>query len=203
MNWRDKLVQWSSSLFGERRKTWTDICVAQWLQLAAFGDDLQVADALRIVYGVELANIPVSEVSRYSLEFLKNEPKREPIRKMYKLRGRKYRACFDTTKLTTAQFADFQNYQRSNDFVGCIAVCMIPKGHEYNDGYSMEVVRADVESMRITQALTIAFFFKNQLAILLVAIQHSLGDTLDTLPEMREFAETIKQADLVSLLRFR
>lgn len=203
MNLIDKLAQWWSNLFGEHRKIWTDISVKQYLELSERGKELTLSEGLRIVYGVELDNLPVSEVSRYSLAFLKEEPQREPIRKTYKLNGHKYVACFDTTKLTTAQFTDFQNYSRSNDFVGCISVCMIPKGREYNDGYSIEQVRCDVESMRITQALTIAFFFKNQLAILLLAIQHSLGDALETMPEMRRLAETIKQADLLNLVSFR
>lgn len=203
MNLIDKLAQWWSSRFGVRQKTWTDITVAQWLQLSERGADLTLEEGLRIVYGVELNDLPVSEVARYSLAFLKEEPKREPIRKTYRLNGHKYAACFDTTKLTTAQFADFQNYSKSNDFVGCISVCLIPKGREYNDGYSIEQVRHDVESMRITQALTIAFFFRNQLAILLLAIQYSLGDSLETIPEMKRLAEIIKRADLHSLVSFR
>ncbi len=204
MNLVDRLSERLSRLFGVHRtkriKGWADISVGQFLELQKAGEGLTLADGLRIVYGVELNELPVSEISKYSLSFLKSEPKREGIRKVYELGGHRYAACFDTTRLTTAQFVDFQNYAKADDFVGVLSVCMRPEGREYNDGYSLEQVRADIAAfMPITQALTVAFFFKNQLQILLQAIHSSSVEEMKRDPQMRGIADILERVDLQSL----
>jgi hypothetical protein len=187
-----------------KTKNWYDVTVDQFTELSKYGDKLQLEDALRIVYGVDLNSTPLADLHKYKLDFMKTEIPREPIKKYYKINGTKYFACFDTTKLTTAQFVDFQNYSKSNDFVGCISVCMIPKGREYNDGsYDIDKVKQDIASLPITQALTISFFFKNQLVVLLSAIQSSLANQLKEMPETKKLAEIIETLDLANLEYYR
>ena len=202
MNLASKLKGLWRRVFGVRlmikRKGWRDITVGQYLELVAAGDKLTLAEGLRIVYGVDIREVPVSAVSRYSLEFLKEEPKRSPIKKEYTLNGRRYAANFDTTRMTTAQFVDFQNYTKAEDFVGALSVCLRPVGHDYNDGYSIEEVKADIMAMPIVQALTIAFFFKNQLVILLNATLSSSAEVLQSDPTMKMFAAIIEWAGLQS-----
>lgn len=134
------------------------------------------------------------------MSFMGTEVPREPIRKFYKLNGAKYYANFDTTKMTTAQFVDFQNYTKNNDFIGCLSVCMRPKGSSYNDGtYDIEKLKTDIGYMPITKALTISFFFKLQLAVLLEATQQSLASQLKETNTDKNLIEAIKTLDLTSL----
>lgn len=188
------------NIFKKFSKTWYDVTVAQFTELSKYGDKLQLEDALRIVYGVDLNRISLADLHKYKLDFMKTEIPREPIRKYYKINGTKYFACFDTTKLTTAQFVDFQNYAKQNDFIGCLSVCFRPKGTEYNDGsYDIDKVKQDISLLPITQALTISFFFRNQLVVLLSAIQSSLTSQLEEMPETKKLAEIIETLDLANL----
>lgn len=202
MNLVDRLKARLSKLFGvhrtKRTNGWKGVSVAQYLELAKYGDKLTVEDGLRIVYEVDLNTMPVGDLHKYSLAFLKDEPEREKIKKVYKLNGRKYAADFDTTKMTTAQFVDFQNYTKVDDFVGCLSVCVRPVGHEYNDGYDIELLKSDVSTMPITQALTIAFFFTNQSIVLLQAIQYCSAEELKAMPGMKELAAIIEAQGLLN-----
>lgn len=183
-----------------KSKTWYDITLKQFNELSKLGDKAELGDLLRIVYDVEIRDIPISDISKYKLDFLKQPTPQEPIKKYYKINGTKYFACFDTTKLTTAQFVDFQNYAKQNDFIGCLSVCFRPKGTEYNDGsYDIDKAKQDIASLPITQALTISFFFKNQLVVLLSAIQSSLTSQLEEMPETKKLAEIIETLDLANL----
>jgi hypothetical protein len=191
-------------LHRKQNVNWYKITVNQFIELSKYGDKLTTEDAVRIIYNKDYNNIPLSEISKYNLSFLKTEVPREPIKKYYKINGMKYFACFDTTKLTTAQFVDFQNYAKQNDFIGCLSVCFRPKGTEYNDGsYDIDKVKQDIASLPITQGLTIAFFFKNQLVVLLSAIQSSLANQLEEMPETRKLAEIIETLDLANLEYYR
>ena len=191
-------------LHRKQNVNWYKITVNQFIELSKYGDKLTTEDAVRIIYNKDYNNIPLSEISKYNLSFLKTEVPREPIKKYYKINGMKYFACFDTTKLTTAQFVDFQNYAKQNDFIGCLSVCFRPKGTEYNDGsYDIDKVKQDIASLPITQGLTIAFFFKNQLVVLLSAIQSSLANQLEEIPETRKLAEIIETLDLANLEYYR
>jgi hypothetical protein len=191
-------------LHRKQNVNWYKITVNQFIELSKYGDKLTTEDAVRIIYNKDYNNIPLSEISKYNFSFLKTEVPREPIKKYYKINDTKYFACFDTTKLTTAQFVDFQNYAKQNDFIGCLSVCFRPVGTEYNDGsYDIDKVKQDIASLPITQALTISFFFKNQLVVLLSAIQSSLANQLKEMPETKKLAEIIETLDLANLEYYR
>ena len=183
-----------------KTKNWYDVTVGQFTELSKYGDKLQLGDALRIVYGVDLNTTPLADLHKYKLDFMKTEIPREPIKKYYKINGTKYFACFDTTKLTTAQFVDFQNYAKQNDFIGCLSVCFRPNNTEYNDGsYDIDKVKQDVASLPITQALTISFFFRNQLTTLFLAIQSFLTQQLKETEDTKKLGEIIETLDLANL----
>ena len=63
--------------------------------------------------------------------------------------------------ITTAQFVDL-NTNIHDDFsiTDIISILLVPKGHEYNDGYDMEEHKKFLEdNMRIIDVNAIAFFF--------------------------------------------
>lgn len=170
-------------------KNWDDISVKKFYELAALGQNPKLEDLLKIVYDVNIKDVPIKDITKYKLDFLNKEIKRKPIRKTYDLNGTTYNACFELPSISTAQFFDFRNYSQKNDFVGVLSTCLIPKGHEYNDGYDIEKVREDIESLPITQAQTISFFFLNQTTVLLEATLQYSTQQLETNSETKDNEE--------------
>lgn len=187
-----------------KQRDWYDITLGQFNELQALGKNPTLRDVVQVVYGVDINTIPVSEVGRYSVSFLNTDIPKSPIRELYVLNGRRYTACFDLTKITTAQFYDFRNYAKKDDFVGILSCCMIQEGSEYGSG-DMAQVRADIESMRITDALTVSFFFKNQLVVLLRCTLSYSTQTLRGLKDksLQEILDKIDELDLSSLISCR
>ena len=184
----------------KENKDWSDITLNQFIELTKYGNKLTIEDAFRIIYNIDYNNLSLVDLNKYNFNFLKTEIPREKIKKYYKLNGIKYYASFDTTKMTTAQFVDFQNYNKTNDIAGCLSVCLRPKNTEYNDGsYSIDKLKDDVGNMPITQVMTIAFFFKLQLTTLFQVIQLSLENQAEEMKD-KKLAEIIKQVDLANLV---
>lgn len=172
-----------------KSKNWYDITLKQFNDLVALGDNAKIGDLLKIVYDIDLKDIPITDISKYKLDFLKKPIPRESIQKSYTLNGTKYIANFELPSISTAQFFDFRNYTEQNDYIGVLSCCLIPEGKEYNEGYDSDKVRTDIESLPITQAQTISFFFWNQTAVLLEAILQSSTSQLKENPEMKENKE--------------
>lgn len=193
-------------IFSKRvhRATWDDITLQKFNQLALLGEKADPLDVIDIVYSINSREIPYNELKKYPVSFLSEPCPRRPIQKQYTLNGNLYNACFDITKITTAQFVDFRNYSNSEHptMENLLTVCLIPDGHTYNDGYDIEQVKADVQYMPITDAQTIAFFLVNQLAVLLQGIQCSLLNNLKTDPQTKQIQEMLAQVDLPSLIYY-
>lgn len=101
------------------------------------------------------------------LDFLKNTPKKTVVKDTMMSRGRKYRAFLDLPNLSVAQYFDFGSlmkvYQTTNelkDFCAVFSVFLIPEGHNYNDGYDIEVVRDDMMYLKVGEALAVSDFFQ-------------------------------------------
>lgn len=172
-----------------KSKNWYDITLKQFNDLVALGDNAKIGDLLKIVYDIDLKDIPITDISKYKLDFLKKPIPRESVQKSYTLNGTKYIANLELPSISTAQFFDFRNYTEQNDYIGVLSCCLIPEGKEYNEGYDSDKVRTDIESLPITQAQTISFFFWNQTAVLLEAILQSSTSQLKENPEMKENKE--------------
>ncbi len=152
-------------------KNWDDISVKKFYELVALGQNPKLEDLLKIVYEVDIKDIPIKDITKYKLDFINKDIRRKPIQKTYNLQGTIYNACFELPSISAAQFFDFRNYSKKNDFVGVLSCCLIPNGHEYNDGYDIEKVREDIENMPITEAQTVSFFFLNQAIVLFECTQ--------------------------------
>lgn len=190
---------------GHKSKTWYDITLKQFNELSKLSNKAELGDLLRIVYDVEIRDIPISDISKYKLDFLKQPIPREPIKKSYTLNGTKYVANFELPSISTAQFFDFRNYTKQNDYVGVLSACLIPEGYEYNEGYDSDKVREDIESLPITAAQTISFFFWNQTAVLCKTIlQSSISQlrTNETVKKNKEIQSLLDDLDSLNLTSF-
>lgn len=129
-----------------------------------------------------LTDIPEDEVLTMSLsdyhtyaygcKFLETEPKvSERIAREYNLHytdseGKEKDICLvpcvDAKKMTTAQYIDFQNFNKGKEQqVELMSTLLVPKGCEYCEGYDPEAVQKAIrESLNVEAALSLlAFFF--------------------------------------------
>lgn len=187
-------------IFSRNKKaTWDDITLENFYKLTDLGKEPDVYDVIDIVYGIKSKEIPLNDLKKYSIDFLNKECPKRPIKKQYKLNGVKYDANFDITKITTAQFVDFRNYAANGaKLEDILSICLIPEGHNYNDGYEVQKLKQDILQMSITDAQTISFFFINQLYVLLLSTQSYLVNSMEEIPEMKEIMNQLKNLDLGS-----
>jgi hypothetical protein len=83
----------------------------------------------------------------------------------------------DHTKITTAQYVDFQTLAK--DFPATIpellSCFLIPEGKEYNEGYDIQEVHAAVRTLPLPMALGYTAFFFDAFAKSMAASLTSLG----------------------------
>ena len=180
-----------------KKKNWDDISIAQFNALSLLGKDAKLEDVIKIIYDVDLKNIPIKDIVKYDTSFISKPIPRLPIKKYYILTGTKFNANFELPSISTAQFFDFRNYAEKNDYIGVLSCCLIPDGKEYNDGYDIEQTKADIATMPITEAQTVSFFFWNQTAVLLEATLQSSTSQLKKNPETKENKELMNLLNLL------
>ena len=100
------------------------------------------------------------------VKFLQEKPEPNKLKKEYVINGHKYKQCADVTRVTTAQFVDYNNYVSNNekDITKILSVMLVPEGKEYGQGYKVEDVQEDLKSMKYKDALAISFFLQKQFA---------------------------------------
>lgn len=130
----------------------------------------------------EIERIPVNQFNKIlpALEFLNTEPETHYHQFEYTINGREYDFKGKLQEITTAQYIDYRAYisEEDKDIVKLMSVFLIPKGHEYNDGYDMEQVINDINDMCWLDLRAAAFFFRIQLAAYILILKSSLEKTL-------------------------
>lgn len=119
---------------------------------------------MEAVFGEDVLNLPLKDFNEKckELQFLQKEIPNDLHVKDIKVNGREYYFDGLLGKITTAQYIDFQNYQKNNDEQKVFSVFIIPKGHKYNDGYDMEQVFNDILDIPVPVLFSASFFFSRQ-----------------------------------------
>lgn len=119
---------------------------------------------MEAVFGEDVLNLPLKDFNEKckELQFLQKEIPNDLHVKDIKVNGREYYFDGLLGKITTAQYIDFQNYQKNNDEQKSFSVFIIPKGHKYNDGYDMEQVFNDILDVPVPVLFSASFFFSRQ-----------------------------------------
>lgn len=116
----------------------------------------------------EIEKLPVSAFQRIlpHLNFLTTDAETHYHKMEYVVNGHEYDFKGVLTDITTAQYIDYRTYiqEDEKDVVKLMSCFLIPKGHEYNDGYDMNQVRKDIGDMCWLDVRAAAFFFRIQLA---------------------------------------
>ena len=119
---------------------------------------------MEAVFGEDVLALPLKDFNEKckELQFLQKEIPNDLHVKDIKVNGREYYFDGLLGKITTAQYIDFQNYQKNNDEQKSFSVFIIPKGHKYNDGYDMEQVFNDILDIPVPVLFSASFFFSRQ-----------------------------------------
>ena len=119
---------------------------------------------MEAVFGEDVLDLPLKDFNEKckELQFLQKEIPNDLHVKDVKVNGREYYFDGLLGKITTAQYIDFQNYQKNEDEQKAFSVFIIPKGHKYNDGYDMEQVFNDILDIPVPILFSASFFFSRQ-----------------------------------------
>ena len=128
----------------------------------------------------DILNLPIPEyqkrVRKTAFLMKKPNPVINPPRTV-KINGRVYRVMKDAREFTTAQYIDFKNITEDPEKVDkrlpqLMTVFLIPKDAErYNDGYDLQQVMDDAQSLSVEIVFGLSrFFFRQSKA--------SIGNTL-------------------------
>lgn len=148
--------------------TWNDISYRQLLDIreAANVEDEneRVCAIMEAVFGEDVLDLPLKDFNEKckELQFLQKPIPNDLHVKNIKVNGREYYFDGLLGNITTAQYIDFQTYQKNEDEQKTFSVFIIPKGHKYNDGYDMEQVFNDILDIPVPVLFSASFFFSRQ-----------------------------------------
>lgn len=147
---------------------WTDITYRQLLDIREAAnikdDNERVYAIMEVVFGESVLDLDLKNFAMKckEIEFLQKEIPNDLHIKDIKVNGREYYFDGLLGNITTAQYIDFQNYQKNNDEYKTFSVFIIPKGHKYNDGYDMDQVFNDILDIPVPVLFSASFFFSRQ-----------------------------------------
>jgi hypothetical protein len=145
--------------------TWNNITYRQLLDIreaANIEDENERVYAItEAVFGESVLDLDLKNFAMKckEIEFLQKEIPNDLHVKDIKVNGREYYFDGLLGNITTAQYIDFQNYQKNNDEYKAFSVFIIPKGHKYNDGYDMGQVFNDILDIPVPVLFSASFFF--------------------------------------------
>ena len=161
----------------EVKTKWEDVTVRDFIRIREIDElqmaspeekDMRVAALLAGISYEELEQMPLRDVREImdSLSFLFEEPGRAKARRKYEVNGRVYELFKDPSEMTVAQYIDYEAIGRegfSKMPAELLSVFLIPRGHQYNDGYDKEQQIEDMLDLGVEEALGICDFFTRRL----------------------------------------
>ena len=196
INWSDITIARHKAilaLYDKYKDNLDDPMFVYELTAAAYGKPMEWMDAMTI-----------SEANTYvnTLAFINQRPKVRVAKQSYVLNGHKYNVTYNMQNLTTSQYIDFQQLAEQSQEMPAefLSVLLIPNGHKYNDGYSIDDVVYDIENyMSVEDCLALtAFFF----TLLRISIRRSMR-ALATLEKKARKEGLMTQEQLESLTKVR
>lgn len=157
---------------------WTDISLDKFIEILEVQDEFKekgldeevsiqyTSKMITLLYGVENPeSLPLDEWSlavEY-IKFLGTPVPETKHKKEFVLNGREYSFHDNPFKISAGQFFDWRqciNQENGSiDYKECLIVFLIPKGHKYNDGYDFDLVKEDIGTICIVDALSLFSFF--------------------------------------------
>ena len=187
MNNTKHMIGWSNITY----RTLLDIREAANIE----DENERVFAIMEAVFGEDVLDLPLKDFNEKckELQFLQKEIPNDLHVKDIKVNGREYYFDGLLGKITTAQYIDFQNYQKNNDEQKSFSVFIIPKGHKYNDGYDMEQVFNDILDVQVPVLFSASFFFSRQFELFIRIFQRYSIKQMKKLGLPKEAMENMKK----------
>ena len=143
----------------------------------------------------EVEDLPISvyhDLAKKTV-FLMREPEIEQIKSnTVKINERVYVITNDVTKITTAQYIDFQEYMKQGkNLANVLSTLLVPKGEKYGDADFLEVKKY-IERLPICTALGLYAFFLQRFAKLIGNMLHCSMSALKSEEEKTKAKELIQ-----------
>lgn len=188
---------------------WENITLKQFYEIQSIlsvTDDWTALNLIDAIYNVDCQNLPVNQLSKFDISFIKEPIPEVKLKKYYTLNGVKYNSNYDITKVTVAQFIDYQNYLKEPEIrlEKLLSVFFMPDGcKDYNTGYDIIKVQEDLLDLPITVAQSIGFFFGRQFKLLFLIFRYYLIKQVKKLKmektKKKELIADIRKMDLWGL----
>lgn len=155
---------------------WNEISLRKWKQLEKINreefDDaiLYSAEIVKVVFGIENPmDLSPQEFTKYieDLSFINTPIPEVKLCNTYNINGTKYNFRGNIFEISMAQLMDVRSFTTKPevDYAEVLSVFLIPDEHKYNDGYDMEKVLYDIDSLPITDVLKLYNFFSAALIL--------------------------------------
>lgn len=178
--------------------TWTDITLEKYLEIQAIRDidNLNfMMELIKIVFNIDdPESLPYTEILQYSenLKFMSEPIKEIALKNYYIINRKKYFLDNDMINIKAQQVIDYRNYAKEeNNIAKILSVFLIPEGHKYNDGYSIQQVQDDILSMNMVDVFSISNFFLKAWQTCLEVFQDYFKETVENSEKIPE--ETKKE----------
>lgn len=180
------------------KNDWKDLTMGEFIELeqilkADIPESYRTVHVLSLLSNHtidELESLPMHEFKSLTknLNFINTEPKYNDIKSVYMINEKPYELKSDIASITTAQYMDYQVYMKENpvDMIKVLSCFLIPKGHNYNDGYNMQDVMKDVSFLPLEDGLGIGFFLVKQLVAYILILKDYLEKNLKELKMNKE-----------------
>lgn len=149
----------------------------------------------------EVLALPITQYKEFAgkTKFLEKEyDGKLQIAKSYYLNGIELIPVKDITKITTAQYVDFQTFSKEGDMytVETLSTMLIPKGKKYNDGYEItDVHKAIRENLSVADVLSLYAFFLSKWVTSIKDSQIFLAKEIQKIPNKEMRNKLMKQME--------
>lgn len=143
---------------------WEEITVNKYYEILDILND-EVGDAIEYntrlidcIWGIDSADIPIVRFSWYldELKFLQEPYKPKTPKKEYVIKGIKFRPTLDVSKITTAQYIDYQEFLKRNEHKLLLNVLFIKDGEDYGQSDYSDFLW---ENLTLPDYSDVMFFF--------------------------------------------
>lgn len=146
-----------------------DIIAVDRSPLGEFDKQVRIISILSGMAEADILALPVPEYKRIAAEteFLIHPCQEGRMAKSYRLGDLVLVPTQDLTKITAAQYIDFQTLSQEGEekTVELCSVFLIPKGHKYADGYDIADVQDAIRRhLSVQDVVTLAAFFLRKYA---------------------------------------
>lgn len=141
--------------------------------LGEFDKQVRIISILSGMAEADILALPIPEYKRIAAatEFLIHPCQEGRMAKSYRLGDLVLVPTQDLTKITAAQYIDFQTLSQEGEekTVELCSVFLVPKGHKYADGYDIADVKDAIRRhLSVQDVVTLAAFFLRKYAELIV-----------------------------------